>query len=68
MYPRGGFGESGESEAVIGVDRELGVDEEKDGLPNGVQSGDTRGFHFNKRLGVHVHAKYYVFVVYSRRL
>lgn len=64
-YPRGGFGQCGESEAVIGVDREFGVDEEKDGLPYGIQSGDSRCFHLNKRLCVHVHAKYYVLVAFS---
>ncbi|KAK8658205.1 hypothetical protein V6N13_036417 [Hibiscus sabdariffa] len=37
-YPIREFGESGEREAVIGIDRELGVDEEKDGLLYSIQS------------------------------
>ncbi|KAK8664057.1 hypothetical protein V6N13_083860 [Hibiscus sabdariffa] len=36
-YPIREFGESGEREAVIGIDRELGVDEEKDGLLYSIQ-------------------------------
>lgn len=51
-YPGSGFGESGESETVIGVDRELRVNEEEDGLLHRIQSGDwfpieASWFHFH---------------------
>lgn len=39
-YPGSGFGESDKSETVIGVDRELGVNEEEDRLLHSIQSGD----------------------------
>lgn len=34
------MGEEGEGEGVVGVDGELGVDEEEDGVLDGVQAGD----------------------------
>lgn len=73
-YPRDGVGESSESETVIGIDGEFGVDEENDGLLDGVQAGEgssvgTSGtFHLHQGLGIDVHAQEYVFVVNSRRL
>lgn len=35
-------------------------------MPYGIQSGDSRCFHLNKRLCIHIHTEYYVLVVYSR--
>lgn len=71
-YPRSGFRESSKGEAVFGVNGELGVDEEKDGLFDGVQSGEgstiwPRAFHFHQRFPVHVYAQQYVFVAYTHR-
>lgn len=54
--------ERGEGEAVVGVDAELGVDEEENSLLDGVQSGNgsavgTRYLHLHLGLHVHVDAK-----------
>ena len=71
-YPREGVRESGESETMFGIDGELGIDEEKDGLLDGVQSGEgppigSAELHLHQTFWIHVHAKQYVFVVDSRR-
>lgn len=50
---------------MIGVDGELGVDEEEDGLLDRIEPGDgpaTGGcaFHLGERFGVHIDAEEYV--------
>lgn len=57
---------------MVGVDGELGVDEEKDSLLHGVQSGKrttiwARGFHLHQGFRVRIYAKQYVLVAYTRR-
>lgn len=56
---------------MFGVDGEFGVDEEKDGLLDGVQAGERSAiwageFHFDKGFWINVYAKQYVLVAYPR--
>lgn len=51
---------------MIGVDGELGIDEEEDCLLDGVESGDGSAiggctFHLRERFGVHIDAEEYIF-------
>lgn len=71
--PGDGVGESGEGETVLGVDGEFGIDEENDGLLDGVQSGERSAvgsggpFHLDEALRIYVHAYQNIFVRNSRR-
>ena len=70
-YPRRGFGERGEGEAVVGVDGELGVEEEQDGLLDRIQAREwaamrPRDLHLRKRFRVNVHAKQNVLAAHAR--
>ncbi|WVZ20652.1 hypothetical protein V8G54_007974 [Vigna mungo] len=70
--PGDGVGESGEGETVLGVDGELGIDEENDGLLDGVQSGwgsavvSGGPFHLDEALRIYVQANQNIFVRNSR--
>lgn len=62
--PGDGLGEDGESEAVVRVHGELGMDEEEKGLLDGVEAGDGAALrHLGLRLHVHVHAEEHVLAV-----
>lgn len=56
---------------MFGIDGELGVYEEKDGLLDGLQSGQGppiwAGSHLRHTLRVDIHAEQYVLVAYSFR-
>lgn len=66
--PGDGLREDGEGEAVIGIHGVLSVDEEADGLFDGVEACDGAPFrHLGLGLRVHVHAEKHIFTVVPAR-
>lgn len=66
--PGDGLREDGQGEAVIGIHGVLGVDEEADGLLDGVEACDGAPLrHLGLGLHVHVHAEKHIFTVVPGR-